>query len=613
LQQRSLERRTRGARPRTAAKRPTALRVETLEDRRMLTIVISGNGNTDAASLLSAGGPGNTSSPGWVNVGKGSTNNSSVTYLGGGWVITAAHVTIDNNVGPIRFGNDTYQADMSSIVTLKNNDNTPTDLKLFRLTTDPGLPEILPSQIVTAVASGRQIMIGNGLNQTAQQYWDVDSSGQTWVWQTQSPPANPGPNDYSGFTVGGSRVIRWGENNVHSIGLTLDYQNGTFVRAYSTRFDEADYTGQVPLASEGQGSVGDSGGAVFTFSGGQWKLAGIMITVGPYNNQPASTAVFGNLTYIADLSYYRDAILKVTSSVLARRLFYEGSTRYDTTGAPQAPLPVASDNAIATDKTAYLPGTGAATFANVSSYTRGINGIMIDIAGSRPDITAADFVFKVGNNNTPSGWTAAPAPLNVTVRPNAGVSGSDRIEITWADGAIQNSWLQVTLAANANTGLAAADTFFFGNAIGDTGLGNTSTQATVNATDEVAVRNNPASVFNNIPITNIHDFNRDGAVNTTDALVARNYVTSIGNVVRFLNLSNPPSAPEAEPATDVPIRIETDSAQLEAERSGTVAALLGPLPNEKSAGQTLPPAARGAIDEWLLDVLARGRRLTRPR
>jgi hypothetical protein len=302
--------------------------------------------------------------------------------------------------------------------------------------------------------------------------------------------------------------------------------------------------------------VGDSGGAVFTFSGGQWKLAGIMVVIGVFNSQPASTAVFGTQTYIADMSYYRDSILQITSSVQDRGLFYEGSSRFDATGTPVAPLPYANDNAIATDKTAYLPGTGAATFANVSSYSRGINGLYVDVAGLRPNITAADFVFKVGNNNTPSSWAVAPDPLSVVVRPGAGLSGSDRVEIIWADGAIRNTWLQVTLEANANTGLAKPDVFFFGNAVGDTGLGNSATQATVNATDELAVRNNSESLFANIPITNIYDFNRDGVVNTTDALLSRNFPTSAGNVVRFLNLSNPPAAPEAGPL----VAVETSAA-----------------------------------------------------
>ncbi len=35
--------------------------------------------------------------------------------------------------------------------------------------------------------------------------------------------------------------------------------------------------------------------------------------------------------------------------------------------------------AIATDKTAYLPGAGTAVFANITNFTRGINGIIIDL------------------------------------------------------------------------------------------------------------------------------------------------------------------------------------------------------------------------------------------
>src|SRR5205085_4800466 len=38
----------------------------------------------------------------------------------------------------------------------------------------------------------------------------------------------------------------------------------------------------------------------------------------------------------------------------------------------------ADDNAIAPDKTALLPGQ-AATFANYTSYTKGINGVMVDL------------------------------------------------------------------------------------------------------------------------------------------------------------------------------------------------------------------------------------------
>jgi hypothetical protein len=48
------------------------------------------------------------------------------------------------------------------------------------------------------------------------------------------------------------------------------------------------------------------------------------------------------------------------------------------------------------------------------------------------------------------------------------VGGSDRIEITWAAGAIRDTWLEVQVLANANTGLAASDVHFWGNLVGET-------------------------------------------------------------------------------------------------------------------------------------------------
>src|SRR4029077_3510751 len=97
-----------------------------------------------------------------------------------------------------------------------------------------------------------------------------------------------------------------------------------------------------------------------------------------------------------------------SSSVANRSLFYKGSPRYDLPGGSngQTPLPFSDDNAIATDKSAYLPGSGATTFANVSSYTLGINGLMVDLSGFHDVLGPSDFIFKTGNNNSPSTWTA---------------------------------------------------------------------------------------------------------------------------------------------------------------------------------------------------------------
>src|SRR5262249_28006769 len=112
---------------------------------------------------------------------------------------------------------------------------------------------------------------------------------------------------------------------------------------------------------------------------------------------------------------------------------------------------------------------GTATQANYTNYTRGINGIIVDVA-NRPGqtLTASDFTFRVGNANDLGTFTTAPAPMSITVRPGAGVGGSDRVTILFANNAIKNQWLEVTTLATPATGLGSPDVFYFGNSVADT-------------------------------------------------------------------------------------------------------------------------------------------------
>ena len=139
------------------------------------------------------------------------------------------------------------------------------DLKVFRLTTDPGLPSLIPL-INGSDTTGRLIMIGNGMSAGAQHFWNVDKSGFPWLWQDGPAPANPpgpGPDDYSGFEVTyddtGHRVIRWGENEVlndNAVAQTFArLGDGTPLLAagFTTAFDDLQYTGTTPLASESAG------------------------------------------------------------------------------------------------------------------------------------------------------------------------------------------------------------------------------------------------------------------------------------------------------------------------------------------------------------------------
>jgi hypothetical protein len=195
-------------------------------------------------------------------------------------------------------------------------------------------------------------------------------------------------------------------------------------------------------------------------------------------------------------------------------LFYNNSAFDGNDPAANA----ADDAAREVFKGALFPGFGlTGSFHNVSNYSKGINGIMIDVGdlpaspfGGLP-LSAADFTFRVGNSNDPSMWAAAPVPAEVVVR-DAGIPSSDRISITWADNAIRNTWLQVTMLANAHTGLAAPEVFYFGNLVG-------ATQALrVNALDLAAVRR----IMNTTAgIESPYDINRDGRINSLDLAAVR--------------------------------------------------------------------------------------------
>jgi hypothetical protein len=189
------------------------------------------------------------------------------------------------------------------------------------------------------------------------------------------------------------------------------------------------------------------------------------------------------------------------------------------------------------DKDALLPGQGAATFRNYTSYDRGINCILIEMPHAWGDITAADFVFRTGNTSDPSTWVAAPPPDAVTLYAAAGGYG-ELVAITWPDykmytpdpstQAVANAWLKITVLANSHTGLASPDVFYFGNLIGDTGINNTGAYATLaedwSATRSAVNGTHPAY----IPLTDFYDHNRDGVYTSVDyQIVHDNFFASL--------------------------------------------------------------------------------------
>ncbi len=271
-------------------------------------------------------------------------------------------------------------------------------------------------------------------------------------------------------------------------------------------------------------------------------------------------------------------------NVVGRHVFYNNSY-YDGNN----PAASASDDAaIATDKIALLPEQ-VAMFANYTSYSRGVNGVMVDIENLPATPTAGDFAFKVGNDNIPSGWPSAPAPTSVTVRAGAGAGGSDRVTVVWADGAVQKQWLQVTVLATANTGLSSPEVFYLGNAIGETG--NSPSDAEVTPADEVGVRNNPHTLGGTpAAIDDAYDFNRDRKVGPTDQIICRNNGTSSPTALKLIVLVTN-QAPTADAGPDDAIILPTNMASLD----GTVSDDGYPLPTTLTTTWTKISGPGGVI------------------
>jgi hypothetical protein len=239
----------------------------------------------------------------------------------------------------------------------------------------------------------------------------------------------------------------------------------------------------------------------------------------------------------------------LSSQVVGRFIFYNGSN-FDFQNGSSSFL---DGFALASDKQALLPGE-TATFQNYTSYAKGINGIMIDVANFEGSITPDDYTIMVGNSSDLSTWQPAPDPTFITQYLGAGVDGSVRLELCWNDFTIQNQWVQVTLKATANTGLATDDVFYFGNSVGDTG--NSAIDTIVDAADELAAANNHTSAAS---ITNPYDFNRDKVVDAIDEQIAHDNYSGASSL-QLITVPGTPHGAGAGAALEVGPSKSTDVA-----------------------------------------------------
>jgi len=257
----------------------------TLHPLAALVLALGFAGAASAVIIDSGDGTGNTTAPspdpGWAYVGL-RAGAFTVVYLQDGWVLTANHV----GAADVVLNGVTYSRVPGNEHRLSNGDGSYADLLMFAITPHPPLAP-LPIAASTPANGASLILIGRGYNRGAATSWD--------------PDPGPPPSTIYGYLWGVGTIKRWGTNFVEYFPPTRIV--GT--EAFGSYFDEND------SAHEAQVAVGDSGGATFLWTGSSWELAGILFALGSFIGQPASTALYGNVSYSANLSFYRDEILDV--------------------------------------------------------------------------------------------------------------------------------------------------------------------------------------------------------------------------------------------------------------------------------------------------------------
>jgi YHYH protein len=280
------------------------------------------------------------------------------------------------------------------------------------------------------------------------------------------------------------------------------------------------------LASGSTITAGANGSSSFTLTGGISQLNAALTTLtyaAPNTGSTATLTIQANdgsaTNNLSNIVTTAMTLIAPASSIVNRQVFYHRSTSSIFGNGSGNPT-----TAIDTLKVPLLPGE-TTTAANYTNYSRGLNGLVIDVAGAPnlAGISAASFQFATWSSfpdSTPN-FLAINPTVTVSTFAGGGLNGSDRVKLEFDNNAIQNAWLRVTMLADANTGLVTNDVFYFGNARFDVTPTSPfpSAQVTINAFDVNAIRARQGQ--DSGIISNIFDVDRSGVVNAFDTNAVR--------------------------------------------------------------------------------------------
>lgn len=255
--------------------------------------------------------------PYWENVTQRRYDSPSVVYLGNGFALTARHV----GPGEIFVRGEIVPPIAGTRRTLVNPSGSPADAMVFEV----ALPEEMTDLPLVPIAK-RSPRVGE----------EVLLIGFGRVRENVVAVETDGPAQF-GFAWSEKGSKRWGSNRISSTDEMV-YQENWSTRSFAMRFDppgSADATDH-----EAQATVGDSGGAVFVKRDGEWLLVGLMTSVTGYSRTPVATSMYGDTTYAADLTRYREEILRWARPACSNEQDDDGDDHADYPADPSCASPL---------------------------------------------------------------------------------------------------------------------------------------------------------------------------------------------------------------------------------------------------------------------------------